>query len=121
MCDTALGHVNVEIHHISLLNDEVGRVQSTPSLGAPTERQIASAENSIMITENLTEPAAKELPAPILFFIKKDSWICFFVDYGELNIVTIWDWYLLPCMDKCITSLGEGTVLSLLHANSEYW
>lgn len=45
---------------------------------------------------------------------------CFYVDYWNLNTVRVWDLYLIPGMDYCISLLGNATIALALDANTGY-
>lgn len=52
---------------------------------------------------------------------KKDGSHRIWLDYHELNAVTVRDLYSLICKDKCIESLGEARNLQIVEANYGYW
>jgi len=50
-----------------------------------------------------------------------DRTMRFFVDYRQLNEVTVRSVYALTRMDDCIDFLGDAKVFSTLDCNSGYW
>ena len=70
---------------------------------------------------DVVEPSESEWASPIVFALKKDGSLRFFVDYRRLNKATIRDSYPIPRMDECIDSLAHAKVFSTLDCNSGYW
>lgn len=45
----------------------------------------------------------------------------FLVDYQELNAGTIWDSYLITCMDDCTNAHDDSTIFITSDTNRRYW
>lgn len=43
------------------------------------------------------------------------------MEYCKLSAVTIWEFYTILCMNECIHSLGDGTILLNIFATSLEW
>jgi hypothetical protein len=52
---------------------------------------------------------------------KPDGSLCFCVDYHRLNAITVPGTNPLPRMDKCIDSLEDAVIFTILDFNSGYW
>lgn len=78
-------------------------------------------KTNLILAMDVMERVKMEWASPIVFIPKKDGALRFFIDYGKLDEVTIWDSYQTPVMDKCINSLGHETVLLRLDASSKCW
>lgn len=53
-------------------------------------------------------------------YTREDGSVRFSVDYRKLNVVVISDLYLISRLHKCIDSVGEEKVFSILKPNSGY-
>ena len=57
----------------------------------------------------------------VALVIKKDSSVCFCVDYRKLNKVTEYDYYLLLYTKDILDTLGSCQYFSTLDLRSGYW
>lgn len=73
-----------------------------------------------MLPMDFRESEQMEWAQPIVVAPKKDETLCICVSYSKLSVVTTWDLYLIPRMDKRIDSLENATVFSTLDPNSRY-
>jgi len=67
------------------------------------------------------EPSSAEWASPVVLVPKLDETMRFFVEYRQLNEVTVRNVYPLPCMDNCIDFLGDARVFSTQDCHSGYW
>jgi hypothetical protein len=65
--------------------------------------------------------SVSEAGAPILFVLKKDSSLCFCVDYRGLNAITKKNRYPLPLISETLDRLGRATVFSALDLKDAYY
>ena len=56
----------------------------------------------------------------ILFVLKKSSELCLCVDYWDLNIITIKNWYSLSLISELLNCLDDSTVFSKINLKNAY-
>lgn len=59
--------------------------------------------------------------APIMIALKKDLALRFFVNYSNMNAITIQGFCPILGIDESIESLADATVFSTLDANIRYF
>lgn len=74
-----------------------------------------------MLAMDVIEPTHTEWGLPIVFVPKKYEKLRFWVDYLELNAVTIRDPYPILHIEDCTNCLVDATIFSTLDTNSGYW
>lgn len=107
-----LGCVNISKYWVDVLSDNVKPFHCSPYLAKPMERPLATKETNQLIAEKIIEPASTKWAAPIVFYLKKDGLLRFFVDYRKLSALTMSYTYPFPRMDDCIDRLGETVMFS---------
>lgn len=68
----------------------------------------------------VVEPAVTERASSIVFVLKKDESIRFYIDYRRLNTTTVRDSLSIPPTDGFVTSLTKANLFSILNASSGY-
>jgi len=112
----ALGVMKATEHRLDL-NAGARPVRFAPRRAGHTAREAETAEVKRQLEADVIEPTSSEWGFPVVPVPKKDSTLCFRVDYRLLNVVTKKASYPLPRMDKCIDTLGEATIFSTLDCN----
>lgn len=74
-----------------------------------------------MLHLGVIDEAESEWELPIVFSAKKNDALWFFIDYENLNALTVRHSYTLPCIGECIDALGDATIFSTLDANRSSW
>ena len=65
-------------------------------------------------------PSVSPWGAPVLFVKKKDGSLCLFIDYRQLNKVTIKNRYPLPRIDDLFDQIKGATIFSKIDLKSRY-
>ena len=65
-----------------------------------------------LLDKNYIRPSVSAWGAPILFLKKNDGTLCMFVDYSQLNKLTIKNKYPLPRIDKVFDQVKGATIFS---------
>jgi len=73
-----------------------------------------------MMKHGITEPAASPWASNVVLVRKKDGTLQFFVDYRQLNQITVQDSYPLPLIDNCLNVLQSSVWFSTLDLRSGY-
>lgn len=92
-----------------------------PYRACPRAREIESHEIDKMLVMNVIELSQTECAAFLVFVSKKDRTLRSWAYFGKLNIVIIWDCYLIPCRDECIHNLKDAQIFLTLDANRGFW
>lgn len=74
-----------------------------------------------MLSQEVVGPAQSEKASLIVFALKKDELLCFFVDYWKLKTMNWQDSYPIVKMEQRIDFLSEASVFSTLRDISGYW
>ena len=80
-------------------------------------REVIRFEVDRMLQMDVIEPSTSLWVAPVVLAPKQGGIQRFYVDYRELNKLTVRDSYPLPRTEECMDSLCEPKVLSTLDCN----
>jgi len=84
---------------------------------APKELKLQLDE---LLQKGFIRPSVSSLGAPVLFVKKKDGTLRLYIDYRELNKITIKNKYLLSQMDDMCDQLQAAGVFSKIDLMSGY-
>ena len=88
---------------------------------SPLELAEAKKQIEYMLEHGLIRPSDSPYGAPVLFALKKDSGLCFYIDYRWLNKKTVKNRYPLPLPEEMFDRLGNAKVLNKIDLKSGYW
>jgi len=115
-----LGLIRGVEHRIRLKPGAVP-VRQHPFKAGPLARKREKAEVERMRSMGVIEPSTGEWASPVVMVPKPDGSVRFCIYYRKLNLMTVKDAYPIPMMDKCIHSLRDARVFSILDCNAGYW
>ncbi|GJY00318.1 putative reverse transcriptase domain-containing protein [Tanacetum coccineum] len=95
-------------------------VARTPYRLAPSEMQELSNQLQELADRGFIRPSTSPWGAPVLFVKKKDGSFRMFIDYRELNKLTIKNRYPLPRIDDLFDQLQGSSVYSKIDLRSGY-
>lgn len=78
--------------------------------GGLKTREREDQETDWMFKESLREPAMSHWTSSVVLASKKDVKLRFYVDYRELDAMTVRNAYNLPRVDEYIDSSGDATI-----------
>ncbi|WRX07613.1 Reverse transcriptase domain - like 1 [Theobroma cacao] len=87
---------------------------------APTELKELKLQLQELVDKGFIRPSTSPWGAPILFVKKKDSTLRLYIDYRQLNRMTIKNKYPLPRIDDLFDQLQGATVFSKVDLRSGY-
>ncbi|KAA3480638.1 DNA/RNA polymerases superfamily protein [Gossypium australe] len=96
-------------------------ISIAPYRMAPTELMELKTQLQELIDRGFTQPSFSPWGAPVLFVKKKDGPLRLFIDYRQLNKVTIKKKYPLPRIDDLFDQLKGATVFSKINLHSGYY
>ncbi|KAJ9544154.1 hypothetical protein OSB04_023861 [Centaurea solstitialis] len=108
-----------EEFHIDLVPG-AAPVAKSPYRLAPSEMQELSNQLQELLDKGFIRPSSSPWGAPVLFVKKKDGSFRMFIDYKELNKITIKNRYLLPRIDDLFDQLQGATYFSKIDLQSGY-
>ena len=73
-----------------------------------------------LVDKGFIRPIFSPWGAPVLFVRKKDGTMRLCIDYGQFNKVTVWNRYLLPCIDDLFDQLKGAKVFSKIDLSYGY-
>ena len=73
-----------------------------------------------MLTQGIIQPSCSPWASTIVL-VKKDSDVCFCMDYRKLNQASKFDAYPMPRIDEVLESVGSAQFISTLDLTREYW
>ena len=80
-------------------------VSKTPYRMAPAELKELKNQLEELLQKGFIRPISSPWGAPVLFVKKKDGTLRLYVDYGELNKITVKNKYPLPRIDDLFDQL----------------
>ena len=98
-----------------------------PTLRQPYRRQNPAVRREEMVqvqqmmTSGVIRPSNSPWASPVVMVKKKDSSLCFCVDFRQLNATTIKDAHPLPRIDDLLDALHGARWFSTLDLKSGYW
>ena len=88
---------------------------------SPLELAKAKKQIEYMLEHGFIRPSDSPHGAPVLFALKKDSRLRFYIDYWWLNKKTVKNRYSLPLPKEMSDWLGNAKVFSKIDLKSGYW
>jgi hypothetical protein len=73
-----------------------------------------------MLEDGIIRPSQISYSAPVVMVIKKEGSWCMFLDYRELNKITIKDKFFIPIIDELLYELHEAIYYTKLDLCSGY-
>ena len=114
-----LGRTNLVTHRI--YTEDVPSINSRPYSIPPSEQTFVKEEIQQMLDNKLIQPSNSPWTSPVVLVRKKNSKLCFCVDYRKLNAITKKDAYPLPRIDEMLNTLAGSNWFSTLDLASGYW
>ena len=74
-----------------------------------------------MLANNICEPSSSPWASNVVLVKKSDGTLRFYIDYRQLNNLTVKDSYPLPRIDTCFDALGGAKYFSTLDLRQGYW
>ncbi|KAG8482995.1 hypothetical protein CXB51_021864 [Gossypium anomalum] len=96
-------------------------ISISPYRMAPTELEELKAQLQELTDKGFVRPSFSPWGAPVLFVKKKDGSMRLYIDYRQLNKVTIKNKYPLPRIDDLFDQLKGATVFSKIDLRSGYY
>ncbi|KAL4028439.1 hypothetical protein IC575_011636 [Cucumis melo] len=95
-------------------------ISRAPYRMAPAELKELKVQLQELLDKGFIRPSVSPLGTPVLFVKKKDGLMHLFIDYRELNKVTVKNRYPLPRIDDLFDQLQGATVFSKIDLRSGY-
>ncbi|KAL0536697.1 hypothetical protein IC582_025657 [Cucumis melo] len=95
-------------------------ISRAPYRMAPTELKELKVQLQELLDKGFIRPSVSPWGAPVLFVKKKDGSMRLYIDYRELNKVTVKNRYPLPRIDDLFDQLQGATVFSKIDLRSGY-
>ena len=92
----------------------------TPHRMTPVELQELRVQLQELLDKGFIRPSTSPWSAPVLFAKKKDKTLRLFIDYKQLNRVTIKNRYPLPRIDDLFDQLRGARVYSKINLRISY-
>ncbi|GKB27015.1 putative reverse transcriptase domain-containing protein [Tanacetum coccineum] len=92
----------------------------TPYRLAPSEMKELSDQLPELFDKGFIRPSSSPWGAPVMFVKKKDRSFWMYIDYQELNKLTVKNRYPLPRIDDLFDQLQESSVYSKIDLRSSY-
>ncbi|KAL0319703.1 UNVERIFIED_CONTAM: Retrovirus-related Pol polyprotein from transposon.6 [Sesamum radiatum] len=99
----------------------VSPISITPYRMAPVELQELKKQIEELLEKGFIRPSTSPWGAPVLFVKKKYGSMRLYVDYRQLNRVTVKNKYPLPRIDDLLDQLKGATIFSKIDLRSGYW
>ncbi|KAL2232343.1 UNVERIFIED_CONTAM: Retrovirus-related Pol polyprotein from transposon [Sesamum indicum] len=96
-------------------------ISIAPYRMAPSELKELKKQLEELLDKGFSRPSISPWGAPVLFVKKKDGSMRLYVDYRQLNQITIKNKYPLPQIDDLLDQLKGATVFSKIDLRSGYW
>ncbi|KAA0037485.1 ty3-gypsy retrotransposon protein [Cucumis melo var. makuwa] len=109
-----------EIDFVIKLEPGIAPILRAPYKMAPAELKELKVQLQELLNKGFIRPSVSPWGAPVLFVKKKDGFMCLFIDYIELNKVTVKNRYPLPRIDDLFDQLQGATVFSKIDLRSGY-
>nr|GFB06545.1 putative reverse transcriptase domain-containing protein [Tanacetum cinerariifolium] len=97
-----------------------GTKSRAPYRLAPSEMKELAKQLKELSDKGFIRPSSSPWGAPVLFFKKKDGSFRMWIDYRELNKLTVKNRYLLPRIDDLFDQLQGSSVYSKIDLRSGY-
>ena len=110
-----------EIEFVIELVLGIAPISKAPYRMAPTELKELKTQLQELLDKKFIRPSYSPWGAQILFVKKKYSTMWIYIDYRELNKVTIKNKYPLPRIDDLFDQLQESVVFSKIDLRSGYY
>ena len=104
----------IELHH------GTSPISMTPHRMEPVELQELKVQIQELLGKGFIRPSTEPWGAPVLFTKKKDKTLLLCIDYIQLNMVTIKNWYPLPRIDDLFDQLRGVRVYSKINLRTGY-
>ena len=102
------------------LHPSTSPISMTPHRMAPVELQELRVHLQELLDKGFIRPSTSPWGAPILFVKKKDKTLRLYIDYRQLNRVTIKNRYPLPRIDDLFDQLRGARVYSEIDLRTGY-
>ncbi|KAL2240784.1 UNVERIFIED_CONTAM: Transposon Tf2-12 polyprotein [Sesamum indicum] len=99
----------------------VAPISIAPYRMAPVELHELKKQIEELLGKGFIRPSTSPWGAPVLFVKKKDGSMRLYVDYRQLNRVTVKNKYPLPRIDDLLDQLKGATIFSKIDLSSGYW
>ncbi|KAL0543974.1 hypothetical protein IC582_019084 [Cucumis melo] len=109
-----------EIDFAIELEPDTAPISRAPYRRAPAELKEMKVQLQELLDKGFIRPSASPWGAPVLFVKKKDESMRLYIDYRELNKVTVKNRYPLPRIDDLFDQLQGATVFSKIDLRSGY-
>ena len=106
-------------HRIELLPDTVP-IKRRPYPLAALKLKEMKEQVTALVSSSWVEPSSSPWGAPILFVPKKDQALRIYVDFQDLNAVTVDDSYPLPRIEVVLHRAAQATVFSKIDLASGF-
>lgn len=74
-----------------------------------------------MLDNHIKQPSVSLWSSPVVLVKKKDSSLCFCINYLCLKVITRKDVFLMPRIDDMLEKLNGKKIFTTLDAKSGYW
>ena len=102
------------------LHPSTSPISMTPHKMAPVELQELRVQLEELLDKGFIRPSTSPWGVPILFAKKKDKTLRLYIDYRQLNWVTIKNRYPLPRIDDLFDQLRGARVYSKINLRTGY-
>ncbi|KAL0340162.1 UNVERIFIED_CONTAM: Transposon Ty3-G Gag-Pol polyprotein [Sesamum radiatum] len=99
----------------------VAPISIAPYRMAPVELQELKKQLEELLEKGFVRPSTSPWGAPVLLVKKKDGSMRLWVDYSQLNRVTVKNKYPLPRIDDLLDQLKRAIIFSKIDLRSGYW
>ena len=113
-------HPQRDVYFCIELNPSTSPISMTPHRMAPAELQELKVQIQELLDKGFIRSSTSPWGAPILFTKKKDKTLRLFIDYQQLNRVTIKNWYPLPRIHDLFDQLRGARVYSKISLRTGY-
>jgi hypothetical protein len=106
-------------HHISLVPG-VQPVNIKPYRYSPLQKDEIERQVAEMLSNGVIQPSVSPFASPVLLVKKKDGSWRFYIDFRQLNAITIKNKYPLPIVDELLDELHGAKYFTKLDMSSGY-
>ncbi|KAA0051742.1 ty3-gypsy retrotransposon protein [Cucumis melo var. makuwa] len=100
-----------------MVRDSAGAIKA-PYRMAPAELKELKVQLQELLDKGFIQPSVSPWGVPILFMKKRDGLMDLYIDYRELNKVTVKNSYPLPRIDDLFDQLQGATIFSMIDLHS---
>ncbi|GJU41150.1 hypothetical protein Tco_1194107 [Tanacetum coccineum] len=118
ICDEKVVHILIDGK--TLIIRGAAPVAQVPYRLAPSEMQELSNQLQEFVDRGFIQPSTSPWGAPVLFVKKKDGSFKMYINYRELNKLTVKNCYPLPRIDDIFNQLQGSSVYSKIDLRSGY-